>query len=80
MERVIKVIAIWDDEASVWVAHSRDVMGLALEAPTQEDLVRKLAAAIPDLIELNGLVGDGDESHVPIELLMRGQRRVTAIC
>lgn len=80
MERTIKVIAIWDDKASVWVAHSRDVMGLALEAPTQDDLVRKLVAAIPDLIDLNGLVDDGDGSDVPIELLMRGQRRVTAVC
>nr|MBP6382601.1 DUF1902 domain-containing protein [Pseudomonadales bacterium] len=46
MERVIKVIAVWDDEAQVWVAHSRDVHGLAIEAPTQEELGRKLAVVV----------------------------------
>lgn len=77
MERVIKVIAVWDDEAKVWVAHSRDVLGLAIEAPTQDELVRKLEVVVPELIELNGLAGD---VHVPIELLIRGQRRISAAC
>ncbi|MBP9035292.1 MAG: DUF1902 domain-containing protein [Pseudomonadales bacterium] len=77
MERVIKVIAVWDDEAQVWVAHSRDVHGLAIEAPTQEELGRKLAVVVPELIELNGLA---DDRHVPIELLIRGQRRISAAC
>ena len=77
MERAIKVIAVWDDEAKVWVAHSRDVLGLAIEAPTQEELERRLAVVVPELIELNGLT---DDRHVPIELLIRGQRRIPAAC
>lgn len=79
MERVIKVIALWDDEASVWVAQSRDVRGLAIEAPTQEELVRKLRLVVPELIELNGLQDDAD-CEVPIELLIRGQRRINIGC
>ncbi len=77
MERAIKIIAVWDDEAKVWVAHSRDVLGLAIEAPTQDELVRKLEVVVPELIELNGLASD---VHVPIELLIRGQRRISAAC
>jgi len=78
VQRVIKVIAKWDDEAKVWVAHSRDVLGLAIEAPTQEELVRKLTVVVPELIELNGFPDDCHD--VPIELLIRGQRRISARC
>lgn len=78
MERIIKVVAVWDDEAKVWVAHSRDVLGLAIEAQTQEELVRKLAVVVPELVELNGLASQ--YADVPIELLIRGQRRIAAAC
>lgn len=43
----------FDDEASVWVATSDDVPGLATEAFSLEDLFRKLARMVPELIELN---------------------------
>ncbi len=62
------VRAEWDDEAQVWVATSDDVPGLATEAETAEELVKKLKIMIPELMEANGC-GDGDE--IPFELFSR---------
>lgn len=44
---------MWDDEASVWVATSQDVDGLAIEATTMDALIQRLKIVIPELIELN---------------------------
>ena len=68
MEKVLFVRAEWDAEASVWVATSDDVPGLATEAETLETLSEKLNVLVPELLDANGY-GDGDE--IPIELLAR---------
>lgn len=49
----LKIKAEWDEEASVWVATSDDVTGLAIEASTIDALVERLKIVIPELIELN---------------------------
>lgn len=49
----LKINAMWDDEASVWVATSQDVDGLAIEATTMDALIQRLKIVIPELIELN---------------------------
>jgi len=71
----IVVRAVWDDEARVWVASSEDVSGLALEAKTIEALQRKIAPAIEDLIELNGL--EFDLREIPVEV--RSEAHLTVI-
>jgi predicted RNase H-like HicB family nuclease len=65
-ERVLIVHAMWDDEAKVWVATSKDVPGLVTEAATQDDLVKKLKVLVPELLDANGYE-DGDE--IPVKLL-----------
>lgn len=50
------VRAEWDEEASVWVASSEDVPGLATGAETVEALIEKLRVIIPELLEENGLL------------------------
>jgi len=62
------VRAEWDDEASVWVATSDDVAGLATEAGTLEELVEKLKVIIPELLDANDTPSDNE---VPFELLTR---------
>jgi predicted RNase H-like HicB family nuclease len=49
--RLIVVRAIWDPEASVWVAESEDVPGLVAEADSAEALEAKLPGLIQDLLE-----------------------------
>jgi predicted RNase H-like HicB family nuclease len=49
----IDILAEWDPEASVWVATSEDILGLAIEAPTLERLVERLPGALEDLVEGN---------------------------
>ena len=68
MTKVLFIRAEWDDEASVWVATSDDVPGLATEADTLEALSAKLDAMVPELLDANAYPG-GNE--VPFELLAR---------
>ena len=46
----------WDESAEVWVATSDQVLGLATEAPTIEQLTQKLRFIIPELLQLNQLL------------------------
>jgi predicted RNase H-like HicB family nuclease len=68
MQKALFLRAEWDDEASVWVATSDDVPGLATEADTLEALSTKLENLVPELLEANGRLDVGD---VPFELLAR---------
>ena len=44
----------WDDEASVWIATSKDVPGLILESGSFDALIERVRYAVPELLELNG--------------------------
>ena len=50
-----KVNFLWDSEASVWVATSEDIPGLALESGSFDALMERVRFAVPELLELNGL-------------------------
>ena len=52
----------------VWVATSDDVPGLATEAVTMEDLIKKLKVMIPELLMANNTVV---EDEVPFEIITR---------
>lgn len=71
-QRSIVVHAVWDKEAEVFVATSDDIIGLIAEAPTSQELEKKLQILIPELIELNGWP-DGEEDRprgeVPLFLM-----------
>ena len=45
---------LWDEEAAVWVATSKDVPGLVLESGSFDALLERVRYAVPELIELNG--------------------------
>ena len=49
------VEARWDTAASVWVATSRNVPGVAMEAATCEEVIEIVKDALPDLLRDNGL-------------------------
>jgi hypothetical protein len=49
----IHINAEWDPEASVWVATTEDIDGLAIEAETIERLIERLPGVIEDLVEGN---------------------------
>jgi hypothetical protein len=61
------VKAVWDDEASVWVATSDDVPGLVTEADTIPALAKKLQMLIPELLDANN-VPLNDSPEIPFEL------------
>jgi len=60
--------AEWDEEASVWVATSDDVPGLATEEATIEALIEKLKILVPELLEANGMAINHE---VPFEVMTR---------
>ena len=47
----------WAPDAEVWIATSESVPGLVLEDASYDDLVERVKAAVPELLELNGLKG-----------------------
>lgn len=52
-ETELVVNALWDAEASVWVATSEDIPGLVSESASFEALLDKLRTMVPELLELN---------------------------
>ncbi|MBD0414208.1 DUF1902 domain-containing protein [Oryzicola mucosus] len=68
----IVVEAFWDDEAAVWVASDRDQRGVVTEAETIEELQKKLALIVPDLM------ADTDSGPIEIELITRSFQTVAA--
>ncbi len=44
----------WDAEASVWMATSEDIPGLALEGGSLDALLERVRYAVPELLEMNG--------------------------
>ncbi len=61
--------AFWDIESGVWVATSDDVLGLATEAPTIEQLTQKLHIMIPELIQVNQLLPENYQGAIGFELI-----------
>ena len=57
MKTPYTVEALWDEDAKVWVAQSKNIPGLSTEAPTMEKLMKKLDVLVPELLKANGLLG-----------------------
>lgn len=47
------VTAEWDDEGEVWVATSDDIPGLVTQAKSLENLLERVVAVAPELLEDN---------------------------
>ena len=73
MTKFILVRAVWDDEASVWVAESPDLPGLVTEAPSLDKLNEKLPGIILDLLTDH----DDQDIDIPVEVVASFTRRVT---
>lgn len=68
-EHVYRVHCTWDPEASVWVAESEDVPGLATGAETLDALVEKLRHIVPELLEANEMLAKGETGDVAISII-----------
>lgn len=72
MKKKLLVSAQWDEEAGVWVATSDDIPGLVTEAKTIDDLVERVKAVSPELIEDNAHLMDGSEEVAgPIDICLQ---------
>ena len=54
----------WDEEAGVWYVSETDFPGLAAEAGTRQDLMRKVRQLVPDLRTANRHLMRQDERLV----------------
>ncbi|MGK9054808.1 DUF1902 domain-containing protein [Neorhizobium petrolearium] len=62
MKKKFLVIAQWDEDAGMWVAISDDIPGLVTEAKSMDDLIERVMAISPELIEDNlGGAGEMDD-------------------
>ncbi len=68
------VRAVWDPEASVWVATSEDLPGLVTEAATIEALTEKLRVMLPELLVANQIGARADS--VSFELISHRQESI----
>lgn len=65
----ILIRVTWDPEVRVWVAESDDVPGLVLESGSFDALIERVRFAVPELLELNGMVPEN------LQLRMVSERR-----
>lgn len=63
----LRVTALWDEEASVWVATSTDLPGLVTEADGLDPLRAKLDILIPELLEASGALAP---QEIPVEIVV----------
>lgn len=69
MEGQVYVIkAVWDTDASVWVATSEGIPGLVAEADTAEGLLDELRILIPELLGAKAL-SDSGVPGIPIHIM-----------
>lgn len=68
----IIVEAHWDEDAGVWSAASVGNFGLVTEAESIEELQRKLAVMVPDLL------ADDHAGPFDIELIARSHQTIAA--
>ncbi|MCK5425530.1 MAG: DUF1902 domain-containing protein [Emcibacter sp.] len=74
--KTFKIIAIWDEEAEVWSVDESDIPGLVAWGATRKELIEKLEVLVPEMLELNGHLLDGDISKtVPLELIANYSKR-----
>ena len=59
---IFQVNALWDAEASVWVAISENVLRLATEAEFFDELQQKLRSIVPELLMLNQAISADSSS------------------
>ena len=62
--------ARWHDEACVWLATSRAVEGLVIEAPTWPAMIEEARLVLPDLLALNRQGTD------PVALTFRAEQHL----
>ena len=53
---VFKVL--WDNEAKVWYTSETPIQGVLAEAPTLDELSKKLSVIIPEVLETNSELPD----------------------
>lgn len=74
--RPFKIVAIWDEEAEVWSVDQSDIPGVAAWGSTRVELLEKLKTLLPEMLELNGHLLEGDiSSAVSIELITSRRER-----
>jgi hypothetical protein len=71
-----KVETFWDRDAGVWVATSEDVLGLATEANSLENLTEKLRVMIPELLIINQQISEEYEGEICLEIISHRQELI----
>ncbi|MDN5926587.1 MAG: DUF1902 domain-containing protein [Hyphomicrobiales bacterium] len=77
MQKKFLVTAEWDGEAGVWVATSDDIPGLVTEAGSLDELLKRVLAVAPELLEDNAhLLADDNFDAQLIDMCIVSTLRV----
>ena len=50
---IYRIRFLWDPDAEVWIATSKDVPGLVLESGSFDALIERVRITIPELLSMN---------------------------
>jgi predicted RNase H-like HicB family nuclease len=64
------VTIVWDNEARVWIAESKDIPGLILESGSVDALIERVKIAALELLELSGKVAHNVRLNIKAERLV----------
>jgi hypothetical protein len=76
----VSVKAHWDEDAKVWWSESDDDPGLCVEASTFEELEKRLAELVPELLILNDIIKESDNKPIRFCVLAEKYSTVTGNC
>lgn len=80
MHKKFLVTAQWDSDAGVWVATSDDIPGLVTEAKSLDDLLERVLAVAPELLDDNAhLLDDVEHPGDLIDLCVLSQFRLDGV-
>ena len=71
------ILVCWDADALVWYIYASSIKGLALDADTQEALLKKIECVVPELLALNNQKipnNDDRSSPLPYDTSFWGRR------
>ena len=71
----------WDDEAKVWYTSETPIQGAMAEAPTLEELSRKLSIIIPEVLEVDresAFISSKMSKETPLPFIIKSLHHIRA--
>ncbi len=78
-KKIYRIEIEWCDEDEVFIASSRDIDGLLLEAETPNEMLENLQDVVPMLLEENGMLSKNKIDEGLIDMHLQGALSVLTL-